>query len=67
MPFSTKEIEILNFDEIDKLYKEVFTEEFAKNFIQGKLISFKPMKIAGRLGFLVIQKKLRKNGNENEI
>lgn len=58
MPFSTKEIEILNFDEIDKLYKEVFTEEFAKNFIQGKLISFKPMKIAGRSGFLVMSEEV---------
>lgn len=54
MPFSTEEINKLSFDEINNLYKEVFTEEFAKNFIQGKFISFKPMNIAGRSGFLVV-------------
>ena len=54
MPFSTEEINKLNFDEINNLYKDVFTEEFAKNFIQGKFISFKPMNIAGRSGFLVV-------------
>lgn len=54
MPFSTEEIKKMSFDEIDNVYKEIFTEEFAKNFIQGKFISFKPMNIASRSGFLVI-------------
>lgn len=54
MPFSTEEIKELSFDEIDILYKEIFTEEYAKNFIIGKFISFKPMSIAGRSGFLVV-------------
>lgn len=54
MPFSTEEIKELSFDEIDNLYKEIFTEEYAKNFTIGEFISFKPMNIAGRSGFLVI-------------
>jgi hypothetical protein len=55
MPFTTEEIGNLDFEEIDKLYKEeIFTEEYAKNIIEGKFISFKPMNIAGRAGFLIV-------------
>jgi hypothetical protein len=54
VPFSTEEFKKLSFDEINNVYKEIFTEEFARNFVQGKFISFKPMKIAGRSGFLAI-------------
>ena len=55
MPYTTEELGNLTFEEIDKLYKEdVFTEEYAKNFIEGKFISYKPMNIAGRAGFLVV-------------
>jgi len=59
MPFTIVELENLSFEEIDKLYKEeLFTEEFAKNLIDDKLISFKPMNIAGRAGFLVVYEKI---------
>jgi hypothetical protein len=52
IPDSSVEIANLSFEQIDKIYKEdVFSEEFAKNMIQGKFISYKPMSIAGRAGF----------------
>jgi predicted aspartyl protease len=55
MPYTKEEFGNLTFEEIDKLYKEdLFTEEYAKNFIDGKFISYKPMHIAGRAGFLVV-------------
>ncbi|MFZ4671928.1 MAG: retropepsin-like aspartic protease [Flavobacterium sp.] len=55
MPYTKEEFGNLTFEEIDKLYKEdLFTEEYAKNFIDGKFISYKPMNIAGRAGFLVV-------------
>lgn len=55
MPYSNEDLENLSFEQIDKIYKEdVFSEEYAKNFIQGKLISYKPISIAGRAGFLVV-------------
>ena len=55
MPYTKEELGNLTFQEIDKLYKEdIFTEEFAKNLIEGKFISYKPMNIAGRAGFLVV-------------
>ena len=55
MPYTKEELGDLTFEEIDKIYKEdIFTEEYAKNIIQGKLISYKPMNIAGRSGFLVV-------------
>jgi hypothetical protein len=54
MPYTKEEFGDLTFEEIDKIYKhEVFTEEYAKNIIDGKFISYKPMEIAGRAGFLV--------------
>jgi predicted aspartyl protease len=58
MPFSNDEINNLSIDEVNLLYKEIFTEEYAKNFIDGKFISFKPMNIAGRAGFLVVFEKI---------
>ena len=55
MQYTKEELGDLTFEEIDKIYKEdIFTEEYAKNFIQGKFISYKPMNIAGRAGFLVV-------------
>lgn len=55
MPYTKEELGNLTFEEIDKLYKEdIFTEEYAKKFIEGKFISYKPMNIAGRAGFLVV-------------
>lgn len=55
MPFTIEELGDLTFEEIDKLYKEdIFSEEYAKNFIEGEFISYKPMNIAGRAGFLVV-------------
>lgn len=55
MPYSNEDLANLSFEQIDKIYKEdVFSEEYAKNFIQGKLISYKPISIAGRAGFLVV-------------
>lgn len=55
MPYSSDDIANLTFEKIDKIYKEdIFSEEYAKNFIQGKFISYKPMSIAGRAGFLVV-------------
>jgi hypothetical protein len=55
IPYSSEDIVKLSFEQIDKIYKEdIFSEEYAKNFIQGKFISYKPMSIAGRAGFLVV-------------
>ena len=55
MPYTKEELGNLTFEEIDKFYREdIFTEEYAKNFIEGKFISYKPMNIAGRAGFLVV-------------
>lgn len=55
MPLTIEDFEDLTFEEIDKIFKEnLFTEEYAKNFIEGKLISYKPMNIAGRAGFSVV-------------
>jgi hypothetical protein len=55
MPYTKEELGNLTFEEIDKLYKEdIFTEEYAKNIIEGKFISYKPMNIAGRAGFLIV-------------
>lgn len=55
IPYEQKAIENLTFEEVDKLYKEdIFTEEFAKNIIEGKFISYKAMNIAGRSGFQVV-------------
>jgi hypothetical protein len=55
MPYSDEDLANLSFEQIDKIYKEdVFSEEYAKNFIQGKFISYKPISIAGRAGFLVV-------------
>lgn len=55
MPYTKEELGNLTFQEIDKLYKEdIFTEEYAKKFIEGKFISYKPINIAGRAGFLVV-------------
>jgi hypothetical protein len=55
MPFTKEELGNLTFEEIDKLFREdIFTEEYAKNFIEGKFISYKPMNIAGRSGFSVV-------------
>jgi predicted aspartyl protease len=58
MPFFNDEKNNLSIDEINLLYKQIFTEEYAKNFIDGKFISFKPMNIAGRAGFLVVFEKI---------
>jgi len=55
MPYTKEELGNLTFEEIDRIYKEdIFTEEYSKNFIEGKFISYKPMNIAGRAGFLVV-------------
>ncbi|MDP2160601.1 MAG: retropepsin-like aspartic protease [Flavobacterium sp.] len=54
MPFSEEELSKLSFDEIDQLYREVFTQEYAKEFMEGKFIEFKPMNIADRSGFLIV-------------
>jgi hypothetical protein len=55
MPYKKEELGSLTFEEIDKLYKEdIFTEEYSRNFIEGKFISYKQMNIAGRAGFLVV-------------
>ena len=55
MPLDTEQLNTLTSNEVDKLYKEIFTEEFAKNFIdKGKFISIKPMNIAGGAGFLIV-------------
>ena len=55
MPITAEEIGDLTFEEIDKVYREeIFTEEYARNFGEGKFISFQPMNIAGRAGFLLI-------------
>lgn len=55
IPYSNEEIANLSFEQIDKIYKEdIFSEEYAKNFIQGRFISYKPITIAGRSGFLVV-------------
>ncbi|MCB6062651.1 hypothetical protein [Flavobacterium psychrophilum] len=60
MPYSKEELGNLTFEEIDKLYKEdIFTEEYAKNFIEGKFISYKPMNIAGRAGFLIVYEVIK--------
>lgn len=60
MPYTKEELGNLTFEEIDKLYKEeIFTEEYAKNFIEGKLISYKPMNIAGRAGFLIVYEVIK--------
>ncbi len=62
MPYTKEEFGNLTFEEIDKLYKEdLFTEEYAKNFIDGKFISYKPMNIAGRAGFLVVYEVINEN------
>lgn len=55
MPLDTEQLNSLTNDKVDELYKEIFTEEFARNFIdKGKFISFKPMTIEGRSGFLIV-------------
>lgn len=54
LPYSREELGNLTFEEINELYKEIFTAEYSKNFIEGKFISYKPMNIAGRAGFLVV-------------
>jgi hypothetical protein len=55
LPDLDNEVANLNFDEIDKIYRDsVFSEEYAKNFIDGKFVSYKPMNIASRSGFLVV-------------
>jgi predicted aspartyl protease len=54
MPFTTVDLKDLSFEDIDLLYREMFTEEFAKEMIDEKLISFRPMNIAGRAGFSVV-------------
>lgn len=55
MPYSIEDLPNLSYEQIDKIYKEeVFSEEYAKNFIPGKFISYKPISIAGRAGFLVV-------------
>ena len=55
MPLNNEQLDSLSANEINDLYKEIFTEEFAINFIdKGKFISFKPMNIAGRAGFLIV-------------
>lgn len=60
MTYTKEELGNLTFEEIDKLYKEdIFTEEYAKNFIEGKFISYKPMNIAGRAGFLVVYEVIK--------
>ena len=60
MPYTKEELGNLTFEEIDKLYKEdIFTEEYAKNFIEGKFISYKPMNIAGRAGFLIVYEVIK--------
>jgi len=60
MQYTKGEIGNLTFEEIDKLFKEdIFTEEYAKNFIEGKFISYKPMNIAGRAGFLVVYEVIK--------
>lgn len=59
LPFSTDEFGYMSFEEIDQLYEEeIFSNEFAKNFIDGKFISFEKMRIARRSGFLVIHEKV---------
>ena len=55
MPLNNEQLDSLSSNEINDLYKEIFTEEFARNFIdKGRFISFKPMNIAGRAGFLIV-------------
>ena len=60
MPYTKEELGNLTFEEIDKLYREdIFSEEYAKNFIEGKFILYKPMNIAGRAGFLVVYEMIK--------
>ncbi len=55
LPYTSEEYGNLTFEEINKIFKEdVFTEEYAKKCFEGKFISYKPMNIAGRAGFLLV-------------
>ena len=55
LPYTNEEYGNLTFEEINKIFKEdVFTEEYAKKCFEGKFISYKPMNIAGRAGFLLV-------------
>lgn len=60
MPFTKEEFGKLTFEEINKIYKEdIFTEDYAKQNIKGKFISYKPMNIANRAGFLVVSEVIQ--------
>ena len=66
LPALDDEVANLNFDEIDKIYRDsVFSEEYAKNFIDGKFVSYKPMNIASRSGFLVVYDVTKENMGMN--
>lgn len=55
MPYSKEEFGNLTFEEINKIYKEdIFTEDSAKQLVKGKFISYKPMNIDNRSGFLIV-------------
>lgn len=52
------EMSKLSFTQIDQIYKDEFTAEFAKKIIDGNFISFKPIRIAGRSGFVVVYERV---------
>lgn len=54
----TTEMSKLSFTQIDQIYKDEFTAEFAKKIIDGNFISFKPIRIAGRSGFVVVYERV---------
>lgn len=55
IPVDSQQLNSLTSNEVEELYKEILTEKFARNLIgKGKFISYKPMNIAGRAGFLVV-------------
>jgi hypothetical protein len=58
MPLKSEEFSKLKFKEIDNIYRDkIFTPEYARKLIDDNFISFKPMNIAGRAGFLVVFEK----------
>lgn len=66
IPYSSEDIAKLSFEQIDKMYNEdIFSEEYAKNFTRGKFISYKPMSIAGRAGFLVVYEVIQEKMGVN--
>ena len=65
MDFNRFNVDINIHNDVAKIYKEeVFSEEYAKNFIPGKFISYKPISIAGRAGFLVVSEATQEKANQ---